>query len=385
MSAFRSIKARLLVFGLCISLISTVIITTVMAGDNPQDSTPDLTKHPIYSAYDFGREEGVINFGTQSVYMPPGLISETMKRDIILKTTLSGMGMEIKFYDFLKGVDVNFFLRRGALDAGIGGDMPTLTAAATLDVVAAALVHRGFTSVVARRDVLLGGLRGRRIAYAFGSNAHYSLLQALSAVGLDEEDVQLIPMDICEMPEALHAGEIDAFSAWEPTPTITLNKYKDTVIIYSKLNSGYLYFPKDFAIEHDDAMYYIVAAVMRAVRWMQVSDENLIRASFWSRKAGEKLMGRNLEISDEEIARLAKEDVIGMKQPCRIPKGDLELMGTLYYEFEFLKTLDKIPATADWDNVQNSFDKRIVEEILANPKKYRLNEFDYIEKEDSNE
>ncbi|MEE9584268.1 MAG: ABC transporter substrate-binding protein [Candidatus Brocadiales bacterium] len=230
-----------------------------------------------------------------------------------------------------------------------------------------------------------GGLRGRRIAYAFGSNAHYSLLQALLAVGLDEEDVQLVPMDIGEMPEALHAGEIDAFSAWEPTPTITLNKYKDTVIIYSKLNSGYLYFSKDFAIEHHDAMYYIVAAAMRAVRWMQASDENLIMASFWSKKTGEELMGENLEISDEEIAKLAKEDVIGMKQPCRIPKGDLELMGTLYYEFEFLKSLDKIPATADWDNVQNSFDKRIVEEILANPKGYRLNEFDYIEKEDSNE
>ena len=385
MSAFRSIKARLLIFGLCISLIPVAIITTVTAGDNLQVSTPDLTKHSIYSQYDVGREEGVINLGTQSVYTPTGLISETMKRDIILKMILSEMGMKIRFYDFLKGEDVNFFLRRGALDAGIGGDMPTLTAVATLDVVVAALVHRGFTSIVARRDVLLGGMRGRRIAYALGSQAHYSLLEALSAVGLDEEDVQLIPMDIGEMPEALHAGDIDAFSAWEPTPTITLNKYKDTVIIYSKLNSGYLYFSKDFAIEHHDAMCQVVAAAIRAISWMQASDENLIRASFWSRKAGEELMGGNLEISDEEIAKLAKEDVIGMKQPCRIPKGDLELMGTLHHEFEFLKSLDKISATADWDNVQNSFDKGIVEEIRANPKKYRLNEFGYIEKEDSNE
>ena len=376
---FFSIKSRLLIFSLCISLIPTVTTTTIIAGaeNNPQVSTPDLSKHPIYSGYDFEREEGVINFGTQSAYMPTGLISETMKRDIILKTALLEMGMKIRFYDFLKGYDVNFFLRRGYLDAGIVGDMPALTIAATLEVVITNMMQRGFTSIVAGRDVLLGGLRGRCIAYAFGSNAHYSLLQALSAVGLDEEDVQLIPMDICEMPEALHAGEIDAFSAWEPTPTITLNKYKDTVIIYSKLNSGYLYFAKDFAIEHHDAMYYIVAAAMRAVRWMQASDENLIRASFWSRKAGEELMGRNLEISNEEIARLAKEDVIGMKQPYRIPKGDLELMGSLYYEFKFLKTLDKIPAIADWDNVQNSFDKRIVEEILANPKKYRFNEYDY--------
>ena len=387
MSAFRSIKARLLVFGLCISLIPVAIMTTVTAGaeTTPQVSTPDLTKHHIYSGYDFGRGEGVINIGTQPLYLPTGLISETMKRDVILETALSEKVAKVHFYAFLKGDDVNFFLRRGALDAGIVGDMPALTIAATLDVVIANMMQRGFTSIVAGRDVLLGGMRGRRIGYGFGSNAHYSLLQALSAVGLDEEDVQLIPMDIGEMPEALHAGDIDAFSAWEPTPTITLNKYKDTVIIYSKLNSGYLYFSKDFAIEHHDAMCQVVAAAIRAISWMQASDENLIRASFWSRKAGEELMGRNLEISDEEIAKLAKEDVIGMKQPCRIPKGDLELMGTLHHEFEFLKSLDKIPATADWDKVQNSFDKRIIEEILANPKKYRLNEFDYIEKEDSNE
>ncbi|MCQ4574738.1 MAG: ABC transporter substrate-binding protein [Candidatus Brocadiales bacterium] len=387
MNPFRSIKGKLFLLTLCVSLIPIAITTTTMAwaGSNPQVSTPDLSKHPTYAAYDFERGEGVINIGTQSVYMPTGLISETMKRDIILKTSLLEMGMKIRFYDFLKGDDVNFFLRRGDIDAGIVGDMPALTIAATLDVVITNMMQRGFTSIVARRDVLLGGMRGRHIGYGFGSNAHYSLLQALSAVGLNEEDVHLIPMDIGEMPEALHSGKVDAFSAWEPTPTITLKKYKDTIIIYSKLNSGYLYFPKDFAIEHHDAMYHIVAAAMRAISWMQASDENLGRASLWSRKSGEKLIGKSLEISDEEVARLAKEDIIGMKQPCRIPKGDLELIGSLYYEFEFLKALDKIPATADWSEVQNSFDKRIVEEILANPKKYRLYEYDYIEKEGSDE
>ena len=58
-----------------------------------------------------------------------------MKRDTTLHDALSGLGMKVRFYAFLKGDGVNYFLRRGDIDAGISGDMPVITASATMDVL----------------------------------------------------------------------------------------------------------------------------------------------------------------------------------------------------------------------------------------------------------
>jgi NitT/TauT family transport system substrate-binding protein len=335
-------------------------------------------RHPKYANYEFNKDDKVINLGTQPVYMPTGLISEMMKRDAILEQALSEIGRQIRFYPFLKGDDVNFFLKRGDLDAGIGGDMPALTAAATFDIVVTNLVQQGFTSIIAGKYMLISGLRGKRIGYAFGSNAHYSLLQALAGAGLDEKNVRLIPMDVNRMPQALRSGDIDAFSAWEPTPSIALKKQNDAVIIHRNLSSGYLYFLKTFSDENHEAVKHIVASAIRAIRWMQVSNENLIKACSWTKKTAEELIGENIELSSEEIAELAKKDIIGMRQPCRIPDSSLEDNTSLHDELEFLKASGKIPVSADWNDVWSSFDRRIVNEVLAGPKEYRIYEYDYL-------
>jgi len=85
---------------------------------------------------------------------------------------------------------VNFFLGRGDIDAGIGGDMPTLTAATNLDIVIPVMIQRGFISIVSNRQMLVEQLKGKRIGYAFGSNAHYALLKTLATAGLNENDVK---------------------------------------------------------------------------------------------------------------------------------------------------------------------------------------------------
>ncbi len=98
-------------------------------------AAPDLSDHPIYREYEFGQDESVIDLGIQPLWVPAGLISEAMRRDTLLHAALAEQGLRIRFHAFLKGADVNFFLRRGELEVGIGGDMPALTAAADSDLV----------------------------------------------------------------------------------------------------------------------------------------------------------------------------------------------------------------------------------------------------------
>jgi len=362
----------------CLILVAhTALLKTCKAEDQSIVKAQDFSHHPVYSKYKFNNAENVINLGVQPLYSPTGFITEVMKRDAVLRKNLSASGMEARYYAFLKGGDVNCFLRNGDIDVGIGGDMPAITAAATMDTVIPALIQQGFTSVVANRSMLIRELRGKKIGYAFGSNAHYALLKALSSGRLSEDQVKLIPMDVNEMPEALQSGKVTAFSAWEPTPAITLMKYPENVVIHRYLSSGYIYFTKIFSDKYPEVVRQIVAAEIRALRWMQSSRENLLKASEWALQASERLTMQKVELSVEENASLAEDDILGITSAPIIPQNDLRQNGSLFTEFEFLKALNQIPASANWKKVRGSFDLQIMIDVVTHSKEYKLNEFNY--------
>ena len=362
----------------CLILVAhTALLKTCKAEDQSIVKAQDLSHHPVYSKYKFNNAENVINLGVQPLYSPTGFVTEVMKRDAVLRKDLSALGMEVRFYAFFKGGDVNWFLRKGNIDVGIGGDMPAITAAATMDTVIPALIQQGFTSVVANRSMLIRELRGKKIGYAFGSNAHYALLKALSSGRLSEDQVKLISMDVNEMPEALQSGKVTAFSAWEPTPAITLMKYPENIVIHRYLSSGYIYFMKIFSDKYPEIVRQIVASEVRALRWMQSSRENLLKASEWALQASERLTMQKVELSVEENASLAEDDILGITSAPIIPQNDLRQNGSLFTEFEFLKALNQIPASANWKKVRGSFDLQIMIDVVTHSKEYKLNEFNY--------
>ena len=339
---------------------------------------PDLSNHPLYSTYEFGTDDRVIDFGVQPLWIPTCIISQTMKRDRILEKAFSSQGLELRFHPFLKGADINFFLRRGDIDVVIAGDMPALTAAADSNVVVAALIQHGFCSIVAKRPMLLTELRRKRIGYAFGSNAHYGLLDALSTAGLVEEDVRLIPIDVTEMPEALDAGTIEAFSAWEPTPCLATTTYTDQQVIHRMLSTGYLYFARGFAEQHPELLRQIVASELRAINWLD--GDNLVLAIGWATEAGNKISANHLPVPGvEECVTLAKEDILGGPPSAALSQEDLADDGRLFREFDFLKALGKIPGTTKWERVRACFDASIIRQIRARGSKYQINTFDYLD------
>ncbi len=343
----------------------------------PGISAPDLSDHPIYSKYDFSPEENVIDMGIQPLWVPTCIIAETIRRDVVLREALAHEGVRIRFHSFLKGADVNFFLRRRDLEVGIGGDMPAITAAAESKVLVGGLIQQGFCAIVSTRHMPPEQLRGARIGYAFGSNAHYALLNALSAAGLRETDVRLIPLEVNQMPDALERGMIDAFSAWEPTPTIALIRFENQVVIHRSLSSGYLYFSRSFAELHPEALRLILASQLRAMGWLSRDQDNLVEASRWAIEAGRELSGEAPVLSAEQYATLAKSDLLGISSMPTIPEQDLVSGGRLSAEFKFLKALGRVPAAVEWDHVRSCFDRTILEEVISARREYRLASYQY--------
>lgn len=339
----------------------------------------DLIDHPIYSHYDFDDSESVINIGIQPMYLPTGIIFEVIKRDNILKQALMKSQKEIKYYSFLKGADVNFFLQCQILDGGVGGDMPALSAASSFGVCIPAILQKGNVSIVSFKPSLTKDLNGKRIGYPYGSISHYFLLELLHSAGITEDNVRLIPMEVSAMANALHNNEIDLFSAWEPIVSGAIKQYPEFYITFRKISTGYLYFLSSFIQVNSLISNHLLAAVIRAISWMKSDNEYLLLACEWNLKEIEKLTGQESILTAEEMADIAKQDILRYysKYSMVISNEDLQTNSSLYKEYEFLISLSKGNKNNNWEQVVKSFDDNLILEIIKQPNEYNLNIFDY--------
>ncbi len=363
--------------------IVLIILSTLYAvhsiHDMPTASKPvsNIKMNPVYSDYQFNNNDTTINLGVQPLYVPASLIAEVMKRDTILVDELSNLGIKIHFYNFLKGDDINFFLQKGDLDGGMGGDMPTLSAAASLDIVILSLIQKGFVSIVANQQMLIENLKGKRIGYAFGSNAHYALLRILATAGLSEHQVILVPMEVTEMPEALNNGDITAFSAWEPTPSVALKKYPNSTIIHQRISLGFFYFLDKLYKDNPKALSHIIAAEIRAINWLQAEQKNLFLATEWNISECRLAFGTRLNFSVNDFAAIAMNDIIGLPLNPFVAARNLKNNGPLHKEFQFLINIKKIPMSVSWPVIQNKFRPDILKSLWAEKENFRLNVFNY--------
>ena len=95
--------------------------------------------------------------------------------------------------------------------------------------------------VVARRSAGIArpaDLRGKRIATAANTSAHYHLVKTLKAAGLSEADVKVVSMPLAEMPDGLKRHDIDGVSIWEPAAQNSIDALGGDAIV---LPNGGLY------------------------------------------------------------------------------------------------------------------------------------------------
>ncbi|MDL9937949.1 ABC transporter substrate-binding protein [Gordonia sp. ABSL1-1] len=131
----------------------------------------------------------------------------------------------IKWTKFDSGADVNTAFVAGEVDFGALGSSPVARGlsgplnikyqvAFVLDVAGdnEALVARNGTGIES-----VAGLRGKRVATAFASTAHYSLLAALAQAGVAAKDVDIIDLQPQASLAAWQRGDVDAVYTWLPT------------------------------------------------------------------------------------------------------------------------------------------------------------------------
>jgi sulfonate transport system substrate-binding protein len=112
-------------------------------------------------------------------------------------------------------------LMRGEVDAATNAETQLLRQSVDDPSLRVILTEaESFYRIVARRSSGIGSvkdLRGKRIAIAPNTSAHYYLVKSLALAGVEESAVTVVPIvPITGMSAALKNREVDAVAIWEP-------------------------------------------------------------------------------------------------------------------------------------------------------------------------
>lgn len=319
----------------------------------------------------------VIDIGVQPMAFPMAMFGEAIKHDRILRDQLAKAGWSVRQHSYTKGKDMLENMGQDKLEAAMLGDIPTINAMSFHNMLAVGLLKHGFSSVVTNRYANLTDLKGKKVGNAFGSTAHYALLEGLTTVGLSEKDLQWVEISVSDMPAALASGKIDAFSAWEPTPTVDRTKNPDHFVMYRGVSNSYLVLSRKLVEQQPQVAREFLAALPRALYWMKKSSNNLRQAAQWALQAQQEKTKTPSVLSVEQAMEIAKREAIDIPGAPMLPKLEATSAGRMASQLRFLKQIGGIPETVFWEGVVTNFAPQLMEDVLRQPARYRIFSFDY--------
>ena len=147
---------------------------------------------------------------------------------IILKSTgelekrLQDKGVAVKWAEFQFGPPMLEALNTNNLDFAVTGETPPVFAQAAkgspLVYVANEPASPQGEGIVVKADSVVktvADLKGKKVATAKGSNAHYFLIQALAKAGLALSDIEVAYLAPADARAALERGDVAAWSIWD--------------------------------------------------------------------------------------------------------------------------------------------------------------------------
>ncbi|WP_182875726.1 ABC transporter substrate-binding protein [Microbispora sp. H10670] len=144
--------------------------------------------------------------------------------EAILKAAglLGGTSYTIAWSQFTSGPPLLEAVNAGAVDIGGVGNTPPVFAAASGSKIKVVSAYR--QSAKGSAILVPGGsaitstaqLKGRKIAVAKGSSAHYHLLAVLKKAGLSFKDIQPQYLQPADALAAFSSGTVDAWAIWDP-------------------------------------------------------------------------------------------------------------------------------------------------------------------------
>ena len=145
-----------------------------------------------------------------------------VKQDGSLEKKLAPLGYSVEWREFPSGPPIVEAINAGALDVAHSGDAPLIFAqAAGVPFVyfGVSIPSPESSGIVVPKDSplqTLAELKGKKVAFAKGSSAHYLVALALEKAGLTFADIKPVYLQPPDARAALQSGAVDAWAVWDP-------------------------------------------------------------------------------------------------------------------------------------------------------------------------
>ena len=195
---------------------------------------------------------------------------------------------------------------------------------------------------------------------------------------MNEKDVVLVKLETSEMPAALEKGEVDAFSAWEPAPSISMSLNPKNRAIYRGMSTDWFALSGDFVAKHPAAADAMVAAFARAINWMRDANANVERAATWVLADDQAFRGKAPQLTIRQAIDIVHKDLLDVAGAPAVPRL-VDGAPPLSREFAFLQTQGKVPEGVAEKKIRDAFGYEGLPRIQRDPGRYRIFEYDYDE------
>ncbi|MEV1293729.1 ABC transporter substrate-binding protein [Pseudonocardia sp. NPDC049635] len=226
---------------------------------------------------------------------------------------LEGAPYTVEWAQFPAAAPLLEALRSEAIDVGIAGDAPTLTALSSTDrikiVKATRAPAKGGLALLVPGDSpvqTVAELRGATVSPTTqGSISHYLLLRALEEAGVPSEEVEISFLQPVDAAAALNSGAIDAWATWDPYTAIAERESGARILRDAEgLGTGLTFLDANTAALDDPgkraAMTDFTERYTRALQWAWENPEE--NARIFS-----ELTGRPAEIAGLVAERALRE------------------------------------------------------------------------------
>lgn len=140
-----------------------------------------------------------------------------------LEAALRPHGVAVKWIEFVYGAPMVEAINAGDVDVGVVGSPPPILAQAgaapsVVYLAAGSRYQDGYAIVVPANSSArtIADLRGKKIAFAKGSQGHLFVLRALADAGIAPSDVQFAYLSYSDARAAIERGFVDAWSVPDP-------------------------------------------------------------------------------------------------------------------------------------------------------------------------
>src|SRR5579883_3113738 len=257
------IFSLLFVVGLSLSLAVSACSSSSIEGSTQTAQTPNKSSPTTNS---------VVRIG----YQKAGTVLSLLKAKGNLEKTLTVSGFSVKWTEFPSGPPILEAMNAGSIDFAYTGEAPPIFAQAA----GTPLVYVAYDPWSPKAEAILvpknsplktvADLKGKKVAFAKGSNTNYLVVNALAKAGLAYSDIKPTFLQPADARAAFEGGNIDAWAIWDPYLSVAEKALAPRTLTDATglaPNRGYYLSAKSFVQSHPDTLKTVLAEVKKTSDW----------------------------------------------------------------------------------------------------------------------